>query len=265
MVAGTDSQPRPPLSNRLGRYSTSLTIDTLLEVALLDRTHLRQARLALELLLADTPVFPNPDLDQLQITDIRDDQSVQVTRIIRRLLAAKRVLGGQGTVMLIRGALEPTAQSSQPPVHAIAYIGAEPGGLNRILLYSPTTDCWTVSHLSIYVLQRLHSHFTNGILFETPSLRYPLEPLPDDFSAHTRNRIAKIWTSNRLSDRLLAIQKLGRLMPALYFAVVDQFLRGDAIGAVDKAFQFAIIVPGISFPQEKLVNLPFFQQRRQYR
>lgn len=254
-------------TNRLGREDTDPTSATLLEVAQSDQIHLRQALLALETLESDALLLPSPDLDQVQVANINDAQTIEVTNIVRRLLSVQRIFGGQGTVMLIRSSTTNTGEYGDEvaPVDAIAYCGGEPGGLNRILLYSLSARQWLVQHLSIYVLQRLHSHFQYGIVFETPALRFPLKPLNDEFTTETRPRIAKKWTSSRLGDRLLAIEKLGHLMPELYFDVVNQFLRGKAVGSVDSAFGFAIVIPSISFAQEKLVHLPYFRERRSYR
>jgi len=255
-------------TNRLGREDTKPTSATLLEVAQSDQPHLRQALLALETIESDALLLPSPDLDQMQVANISDDQTIEVTNIVRRLLSVQRIFGGQGTVMLIRSTSKTNTDEdgdSIATVDAIAYFGGEPGGLSRILLYSLSARQWLVQHLSIYVLQRLHSHFQYGIVFETPALRFPLKPLNNEFTAETRSRIAKKWTSNRLGDRLLAIEKLGHLMPELYFDVVNQFLRGKAVGSVDSAFGFAIVIPSVSFAQEKLVHLPYFRERRSYR
>lgn len=274
----------PPMAEHLASETNQLNVDTLLEVARLKADQQRQAHLALEVLNAEAALIPNPDLDQVQVAGIATQQQQQVTAVLRRLLAAQRILGGHGTIMLIRRAdgrppvADPVAERAAPQqtdagpigsdagrVDSIVYTGGRPGGLKRILLYSLDDKRWQVTHLSVYVLPKLHSHFTHGIHFETPALRYPLLPFTDAFDARTRLRVAQKWTSDKISDRLVAIQKLGQLMPALYFGVVDQFLRGTAAGTVDKAFQFAITVPAIVFDPKTLVHLPFFSERRYHR
>lgn len=265
----------PPMAEHLNIETNQLTVDTLLEVARLTPKHQRQAQLALEVINAKSAVVPNPDLDQVQVAGIAEPQQQQVTNVLRRLLAAQRILGGHGTIVLIRRAASaqpetgrptsPQAGSNETRVDSILYTGDQPGGLKRILLFSLDDMSWRVTHLSVYVLPKLHSHFAHGIQFETPALRYPLLPFTDAFDAKTRLRVAQKWTSDKLSDRLLAIQKLGQLMPALYFGVVDQFLRGTAAGTVDKAFQFAITVPAIVFDPKTLIHLPFFRERRHHR
>jgi len=264
-MASVKAIPLQPASDHLAVESNLLTLDTLREVARLKPAQLRQTQLALEILQAEHPFYPSPDLDQVQVADIAAAQREQVTNVVRRLLAAQRLIGGHGTIMLIRGTAADGAAEGDDDcsrVEAIAYTGDRPGGLKRILLYSLDSMSWQVTHLSVYVLPKLHSHFVRGIRFETPALRYPLLPLTDAFDAKTRRRIAQKWTSDKLSDRLLAIQKLGQLMPALYFAVVDQFLHGTAVGTVDKAFHFAITVPATRFDQKTLVHLPFFRERQ---
>ena len=264
-IHGMNVMSLPPVADHLSSASNQLTVDTLLEVARLDSSHQRQAQLALEALETETPIFPNPDLDQVQVAGIAEHQQHRVTNVLRRLLAAQRIIGGHGTIMLIRRSAPDQTASEEDLVDAIAYTGDQPGGLKRILLYSLDSMDWRVSHLSVYVLPKLHSHFADGIRFETPALRYPLLPFTDAFDAKTRLRVASKWTSDKLSDRLVAIQKLGRLMPALYFGVVDQFLHGKAAGTVDKAFQFAITVPAIAFDPKTLIHLPFLRERRYHR
>ena len=254
-----------PASDHLTTETNQLTVDTLMEVAQLKPTQRRQAILAVEILSAKTPPYPNPDLDQVQVAGIAKPQQQPVTDVVRRLLAAQRILGGHGTIMLIRCNSADEANSESDTVDAIAFSGDIPGGLKRILLYSLDSMSWRITHLSVYVLPRLHSHFVHGIRFETPALRYPLLPLTEAFDANTRMRVAKKWTSDKLGDRLLAIQKLGQLMPALYFDVVDKFLRGTAVGTVDKTYHFAITIPAVGFDQKALVHLPFLRERQYYR
>lgn len=254
-----------PATNLLDRPSPQADANNLLEVARLDGSHRHQAEFAVELMESDSELLPYPDLDTLTVSAIDAEERDEVTRITSRMLAIQRLLGGTGTVMLIRGSAWGSASDRVSGTKSVVFFGGPPKALHRVLLYCFVTRSWRVMHLSVYLLPLLHTHFRNGISFETPSLCYPLRPLDGQMPTETIARLADKWRSPRSADRVVAIQKLALFLPELYFAVVNQFLCGEAQGMVDAGNRFSIVVPGVHYDQRHLVHLPILREKRLYK
>lgn len=253
--------PSPTLDLQL-KQPQDPDCDNLLEVAQLDQQYQRSAQRALEVLADPVASIPYPDLRSVRVDACGPSESEEVTGIVRRLLSVRRLFDERGTVVLVRA--EPPADSAaEPPTtRAAIYFNSANPSQRRALLFCFISRQWRVQHPSVYLLRRLRQHFRDGLIVETPLLSYALRPtagqLPDDLI----DKITHKWRSTNTGDRFVAVQKLGGLMSDLNYHVVDQYLRGDAYGAIDELGQFTIQIPAIRLPPDTFVKLPPSPDRR---